>query len=69
MSYMKLLVITLLCFSTIKTDYSFGRCRTITYELSTFNLSRYTGKWYEAARFKHAPFQKGDCTQAVYSDL
>ena len=67
MSLLKCLTIFLICLFAIKCDTSLGRCQNIEYGRDSLNLNRYLGNWFELARAKSIPFQKGDCTQATYS--
>jgi len=67
MSLIKCLTILIFCLFAIKCDISLGRCEDVEYGLDSLELNRYLGTWYELARAKSIPFQKGDCTQATYS--
>jgi len=46
---------------------SWGNCPDTTRTDEIFRVNDYLGKWYEIARHKTTPFQKGDCTTAEYS--
>ncbi len=46
-----------------------GTCPSFKYELDTFDVENYVGKWYEIARHVQTPFQKGDCGTAEYTLL
>lgn len=48
-------------------ENAWGTCPKFDYALDTFNTEEYLGKWYEIARHKSTPFQKGECTTAEYS--
>lgn len=50
-------------------ESSWGSCPSFKYEQDSFQSNDYLGKWYEIARHKGTPFQKGDCTTAEYSAL
>ncbi len=67
MSSIKFCILLLVCVIAIRCDISWGRCKEVERELDTLDLNRYLGKWYEAARAKKEPFQKGDCGEANYS--
>lgn len=62
------IVLIAICLAAIcNCESSWGSCPNFKYELDSFNLREYLGKWYEIARHKSTPFQKGDCTTAEYS--
>jgi len=67
MSAIKIFTFLLICVIAIKCDITWGRCKNVERELDSFDLNRYLGQWFELARGKDVPFQKGDCTQANYS--
>lgn len=68
MSILKYICLLIIFVSAVKSDIQWwGSCPTYTRQMDSFDLKRYTGKWYEIAREKHTPFQKGDCTSASYS--
>jgi apolipoprotein D and lipocalin family protein len=54
-------------FSLCKTKTSWGNCPETNKIHINFRLNDYLGKWYEIARHKSTPFQKGECTTAEYS--
>ena len=60
-----LLLLTLVSLSISKTDW--GSCPSTLKEGEEFRVNAYLGKWYEIARHKSTPFQKGDCGVAEYS--
>jgi apolipoprotein D and lipocalin family protein len=66
MSNLKLLLIIATLLSYSFCELSWGKCPNYTHQMESFDLSRYTGKWYEIARFK-TPFQFGECDTANYS--
>jgi len=53
--------------SLVACENAWGNCPVINYELESFKLADYMGKWYEIARHKSTRFQKGDCTTAQYT--
>ncbi len=63
----KKIFITLLCISVITSDFSFGSCPNVQFELDSLDIDRYLGTWYEVARSKSIPFEKGNCVRATYS--
>jgi apolipoprotein D and lipocalin family protein len=67
MSALRFFAIILIGLVAIRCEFKTGGCPKIQYELNSFELNRYLGKWYELAREKSIPFQKTDCTNAVYS--
>jgi apolipoprotein D and lipocalin family protein len=67
MSMIRFLAIVLITLVAVRCDMSWGRCPEVKYELDSFDLNKYLGTWYELAREKSIPFQRGDCTQATYS--
>ena len=67
MSSIKICILLLVCVFAIRCDITWGRCKDVERELDSFDLNRYLGNWFEVARGKVIPFQKGDCTQANYS--
>ena len=69
---MKISVAITICLFTFSIcDIGFGRCKVKPSEgqkvVTNFNLESYLGKWYEQFRAKDVPFQKGECTTAVYT--
>jgi len=67
MAILKYILLTIICFASVKSDFSWGKCPKVQYELNSFDLSRYLGRWYEIARAENVPFEKGDCNQAEYT--
>ncbi len=69
MSYLKYAFLVLLCIATIKSEFVFKSCPNLSTfrDQKTFELDKYTGKWYEFGRANSIPFQKGDCDVAEYS--
>ncbi len=62
-----LIALTITTLSMITCDTSFGGCPSVNYELQSFDPERYLGTWYEVARSKSIPFEKGDCISAQYT--
>ena len=67
MACLKLIILALVCISAVKNDTAWGKCPDVEYQLESFDVSRYLGKWYEIARAVKTPFQRGECSQALYS--
>ena len=69
MTYLKYVFLVILCTATIKSEFVFEGCPNLSTlrEQQTFELGRYTGKWYEFGRANSIPFQRGDCDVAQYS--
>jgi len=67
MALLKYLLLAVICIASVRSDFNWGRCPNVQYELSSFDMTRYLGRWYEIARAANVPFQKGECTQAEYS--
>merc|ERR1712151_784978 len=63
----KQIIILIALFSTIAAESAWGRCPATFVEGKQFERDAYLGKWYEIARHKSTPFQKGDCGTATYS--
>lgn len=63
----KCVILFLACLAVVSCGFKWGGCPTYTRNMESFDITRYTGKWYEIAREKSTPFQKGDCTTAQYS--
>jgi apolipoprotein D and lipocalin family protein len=63
---MKLLIL-LIFVSVFVADatFSWGSCPDVTLQ-SNFNVTRYTGTWYELLRNKDMPYEKGTCSRALY---
>lgn len=45
--------------------FNWGGCPSLP-KAQNFDLNRYLGDWYEAARDASTPFEKGECSQAHY---
>ncbi len=67
MSYFKLICIILALAAVARCDFQWGGCPSYKRNMENFDINKYTGKWFEIAREKTTPFQKGDCTTAQYS--
>ncbi len=65
----KIALISLAIIGFAACEISWGSCPSFKYEQESFDSTLYLGKWYEIARHKSTPFQKGDCTTADYSKL
>ena len=44
-----------------------SNCPSIMFELKSFDINRYLGKWYEIARMKSFKMESGNCSKAEYS--
>jgi apolipoprotein D and lipocalin family protein len=60
-------LIFLTLISACVSESAWGQCPVTYKEGAEFRLNDYLGKWYEIARHKTIPFQKGECTTAEYS--
>ena len=67
MSLLKYICVAIVLVSAVESGFQWGSCPSYTRKMNSFDLERYTGKWYEIAREKSTPFQKGDCTSADYT--
>jgi apolipoprotein D and lipocalin family protein len=59
-------VFAILCLNHAYT-MKMGKCPAVSSKLSSFEIGKYLGHWYEITRSKIVPFQKGECVQATYS--
>lgn len=63
---MKLLVLlTVVMMIGVEGTFSWGSCPKVELQ-EDFDISRYTGTWYEAIRSKDMPYEKGTCSRAQY---
>jgi len=65
----KVFLISMTILNSTLCGSGWGSCPAFKYELEEFKTIDYLGKWYEIARHKDTPFQKGECTTAEYSVL
>jgi len=65
----KIALISLAIIGFSACESSWSKSPSFKYEQESSDSTLYLGKWYEIARHKSTPFQKGDCTTAVYSKL
>ena len=53
--------------AVVKSDFQWGGCPSYSRRLESFEVSKYSGKWFEIAREQSTPYQKGECGTAEYS--
>ena len=63
---MKLLIVLIVgCLMTAQATFSWGSCPKVTLQ-ENFDITKYTGTWFELIRNKDMPHEKGTCSQAIY---
>ena len=64
---MQLLTIVLIAlgFSQVDARFKLGECPKLDLE-SNFSLKKYEGRWFELARDKQTPYEKGECVHGDY---
>jgi apolipoprotein D and lipocalin family protein len=67
MSIFKVICLVVILAASVNCDFQWGGCPSYKRSMESFEIKKYEGKWFEIAREKSTPFQKGDCTTAEYS--